>query len=263
VVAIANMAKKKGKKNAQKQVEAEVVAPPENLPAPAPVPEIEHSSTDGAMPDINPVQLATPTEPESDANQGNVRHPEPELGPEVDQIAVEEGVLHAVTENSNNVEATPSAQSDHIEAEPTISEPGASSSAADPQSEIPGGGEATRLDLADEVPLVDGGEESQSMAHQSNGLEVAIASEESDEAPKGTNQLPSAEDTGTTVLTEGTSQPEIQSASPEPPVEPHPSLDEENPVAEVPMDMIASEELPVEAIIPSEPSVPEAEQPDQ
>jgi hypothetical protein len=261
VVAIANMAKKKSKKNTQKQVE--VVAPPDSLPAPAPVPEIEHSSTDGTMPESHPIQLATPLEPESDANQGNVPDPELELGPEVDQIGLEEGVLPAVTENSNNIEPTPSVQPDHMEAVPEISEPGASSSAADAQLEIPEGGELTRLDLADEVPLVDGGEESPSMAPQSNGLEVAVASELSDEAPNGVSQLLSAEDTGTTALAEGTRQSEIQSASPEPPAESYPSLEEELPVAELPTDMIASEELPVKAIIPSGPSVAEAEQPDQ
>lgn len=253
------MAKKKSKKNNQKQVE--VAAPPDS-PKPTAVPTVEESPANEATPDAQQQSLAPPEAAGDELPEtGSTSVPERTPGDIQDKPGEDETPIDAGSSKSG--EMTSPVESGHVQATSAPSEETATVSGAELQDQTPAEEEDTHRIAADHPKQPHfASNDITAAASNSTSAEEAIAPVESNAVQGDESQLDSGREPTPLTLPEDSTQAAVQTSDvPEMSVNAQHSHDMDQTNAEAPISIETREELPnAEMTTAMEPTMAEPEQ---
>jgi hypothetical protein len=251
-ITVANMAKKKGKKTAQKPAD---VAPP---------PAAEDPPANDAMPEVQQQWLAPPPEPASDEVRGNASTPvaEQSLG-----AVPEEDEAPTVASDPFNIETASSLQPHHAEVSSALPEI-IHESTAGLNEQITIDETKSRAASPFQLPVVDAGEQVQvtppniiAAETRSHSAQKATALSELDHGLQDVVQLAPAKELDLVAQVEDLHKTEAQPVLPsEPLIEPHQPFDEQQTVLEAPLLSDAGLALQTEETMAREPPITQLEE---
>jgi hypothetical protein len=254
-ITVANMAKKKGKKTAQKPAD---VAPP---------PAAEDPPANDAMPEVQQQWLAPPPEPASDEVRGNASTPVAEQTLGAVQVVPDEDEAPTAASDTFNIETASSIQPYHAEVPPALPEvihvstAGLNEHTAIDETK-------TRVASPFQLPVVDAGNQVQRTPPnvtpaetRSHSAQESTALSELNHGLQDVVQLAPAKELDLVAQVEDLDQIEAQPIFPsESLMEPHQSFDEQHTVLEAPLVSDAGLALQTEKIMAREPPITQLEE---